>query len=442
MTRMGLRGLVPLALAAALTISGTARAAVPTDNVKHLGVASCAGNNCHGAVKPVRGSSVQQNEYLIWAQKDKHRLAYAALTKPLGLRIAHNLGLPDAVSAPLCLNCHADNVPPDRRGPQFQLSDGVGCEACHGGAEKWLGVHISGATHQQDIAAGMYPTDQPVARAERCLSCHFGDPTDDQRFVTHRIMGAGHPRMGFELDTYTYAQPAHFVVDKSYIARKGKPNDAQIWAVGQAVDLEQRMAALMSPRHAPKGVQPELVLFDCQACHHAMNQLQWSPGTAGMSKPGQIALYDANAVMLRVIFARVAPAAAKAFDDHMMALHRALDDNWPAVQQAAGAVRQAVNQVIPALMSHDFSHDDMTALAAGVVVLGEGGTSYSDAEQETMALGSLAAGMKAWGYINDTQAKAMNGGLDGLYKAIVDDQTYRPADFARAMRDYQKTMSH
>ena len=48
-------------------------------------------------------------------------------------------------------------------------------------------------------------------RAGLCLSCHFGN---QEKFVTHRMMGAGHPRMSFELDTFTQLQPAHFVVDE------------------------------------------------------------------------------------------------------------------------------------------------------------------------------------------------------------------------------------
>ena len=71
----------------------------------------------------------------------------------------------------------------------------------------------------------MYPTDQPVARAQLCLSCHFG--TEQNKFVTHRIMGAGHPRMSFELDTFTAIQPAHYIADKDYAERKGAPNGVQ-----------------------------------------------------------------------------------------------------------------------------------------------------------------------------------------------------------------------
>jgi Cytochrome c554 and c-prime len=406
----------------------------------HLGVASCAGNNCHGAVERLKGSSVPQNEYLIWSKSDKHRKAYTVLLDERAVRIARNLGLPNAVSAEICLNCHADNAP--NRGPQFQLSDGVGCEACHGGARKWLGVHISGAGHAANLAAGLYPTEQPVKRAEKCLSCHFGDPADDKRFVTHRIMGAGHPRMGFELDTYTAAEPAHFIVDQSYIKRKGPVNDVQIWAVGQAISLIKRMDALIDPKNAPKGIQPELVLFDCESCHHPETELRWRPRPSTGLGPGAIKLYDANAVMLRVITARVAPAAAKVLSQQMLALHHATSEDWPAVVREATAVRQAATELVTSISSHNFTRDDMKALAGGVVAIGLTGddTDYSAAEQATMALGSIASAMKMSGALSHEQVTAMNDALEGLYKSIDDDATYRPEAFVTALKHFRKTI--
>ncbi len=116
-----------LARAAAVLIlvlvPAAARAQAPPHAAIHLGVASCAGSNCHGATRRSRDSYVQQNEYLIWAKSDKHHQAYTVLLGARSRRIARNLGIANAATAPLCLNCHADNVPPDRRGPQFQLSD-------------------------------------------------------------------------------------------------------------------------------------------------------------------------------------------------------------------------------------------------------------------------------------------------------------------------------
>jgi hypothetical protein len=330
---LGLGGVAALVLA--LATADRAYAQQESATPRHVGVASCSGNNCHGAIEKSKTSSVPQNEYRIWMDRDKHRLAYKALQDPRGIRIARNLGLSDAVSAAVCLKCHSDYVPPDRRGPQFQLSDGVGCEACHGGAQRWLGVHISGANHAENVAHGLYPTDRPFARAVKCLSCHFGDPADPDQFVTHRIMGAGHPRMGFELDTYTATEPAHFVVDRGYIERKGPVSDAKVWVVGQATNLVKRMDALIDPHNAPKGLQPELVMFDCTACHHSETKIRWRPRRSTGLPPGAIKLNDANAVMLRVIAGRVAPAAAKTLAQQTLALHRATGENWNAVVAAA-----------------------------------------------------------------------------------------------------------
>jgi cytochrome c554/c'-like protein len=423
--------------AAFLCLAAPALAQTANDNVTHVGVQSCAGNNCHGAVKPVAGARVQQNEYFIWSQKDKHSKAYTVLREPRSLRIAKNLGLPDAEHAVLCLDCHADNVPPEQQGPQYQIADGVGCEACHGGAQNWLGTHISGVDHKINLAAGMYPTDQPLARAERCLTCHVGN---ESKFVTHKMMGAGHPPMPFEVDTYTAIEPAHFTVNASYIERKGRPNDMQMWAVGQAVDVRDRMGLILDQQHAPKGgVDFELSLFDCQSCHHSMSELQWQARASTGLPPGRVKLYDATAVMLGVIARRVAPDAAKALHDHMLALHAATGENWDAVKREATAVRDAANALIPQLVAHDFNKDDAKALAGAVIASALEGDDfdYSGAQQQVMALESIVSAMKSLGYVDDKQLDGLNDALNELYAMVTDDQKYSPAAYADALKAFK-----
>jgi hypothetical protein len=430
-----------IACAAIIALAVPALAETTGDDGAHVGVQSCAGNNCHGAVEPLPKSRVPQNEYLIWSQKDKHAKAYTVLLGDQAKRIAKNLGLAQpAEEAALCLDCHADNVPPDRRGPQFQLADGVGCEACHGGAERWLGVHLTGVDHSANLAAGMYPTDQPLARAQRCLACHIGD---DKRFVAHRIMGAGHPPMPFELDTYTAIEPAHFVVDQSYIERKGQPNDMKIWAVGQAVDVKRRMELILDPKNAPQGVQAELSLFDCQSCHHSMAELQWQPGRSPGLAPGRIKLYDATLAMLRVTAERVAPDAAAALRAHMLALHAATGKSWDDVRQEATAVRDAANTLIPAIAAHNFDRADAVALAQAVIASGVEGDDldYSGAQQQVMALESIVAAMKNLNFADDTQIAALNSALEGLYAAVADDQKYRPDAYAEAVKRFKAKLT-
>src|SRR5205814_7949226 len=135
-------------------------------------------------------------------------------------------------------------------------------------------------------------------------------------------------------------EPSHFVVDQRYIERKGPVDDVQVWAVGQAVNLVKRMDALLEPKRAPAGTFPELVLFDCQSCHHPYNTLGGgAPGATGLP-PGSVKLEDANAVMLRIIAARLAPTAAKAVGPPMLALRRTTTENWAAVKPQANDLRR------------------------------------------------------------------------------------------------------
>ncbi|WP_309141110.1 multiheme c-type cytochrome [Novosphingobium sp. G106] len=189
----------------------------------YQGVASCAGSTCHGRSEG-DGKVVRQDELMHWQEPSSkggaHSRAYAALGSARGQKIAASLGLGNANSASACLGCHATNAGPGERGPRFQLSDGVGCESCHGAASGWLSTHYAvPATHVSNIAQGMIPLDNPKARASVCLDCHFGSGKPGQ-FVTHGMMAAGHPRVAFELDLFSDLQ-RHWDEDADYRQRKG-----------------------------------------------------------------------------------------------------------------------------------------------------------------------------------------------------------------------------
>jgi Cytochrome c554 and c-prime len=426
---------VLLLLFAEPALAQTQPATQPPPMGVHLGVATCAGSNCHGATERPRGSYVPGNEYLIWSKQDKHHIAYNVLLQDRAIKMARALGLPDAVHQKMCLDCHADNVPEDLRGAQFQLSDGVGCEACHGGASGWLGIHISGATHQQNVAAGLYPAEQPIARAEKCLSCHYGD---DTKFLYHRIYGAGHPRLAFELDTYTAIEPAHFVVDQDFIERMGRITDVQVWSVGQAIALVKRMDAVLDPKNNPKGFWPEFSFFDCQSCHHVYGAYAW-PTTTGLG-PGTVKFNDANEVMLKVVAMRVAPAVASALSEHMLALHKATQEDWPAVQREAAAVRTAAQSLVGELAHHNFTGDDMRALANALFTIAGDGSQFSHDEQITMALEAITTGLKSAGDIGEQQAKSIDAAMKAVYAAFPSQAVVNQAAFIKALKGLQQAM--
>src|SRR5687768_185860 len=90
-------------------------AEAPAADYKHLGVASCATSVCHGKLAPQHNKNVALNEYRTWTQEDRHAQAYRTLELAESKRIAANLGLPSATTAKLCLDCHTDNIPADKR---------------------------------------------------------------------------------------------------------------------------------------------------------------------------------------------------------------------------------------------------------------------------------------------------------------------------------------
>jgi hypothetical protein len=411
----------------------------PTVQPLHLGVATCSGSNCHGASERPAGSAVPGNEYIIWSKRDKHRQAYTVLLEERAIRMARAIGLPDAANQKICLDCHADNVPAEQRGRQFQLADGVGCEACHGGASNWLGRHISGATHRDNLAAGLYPTEQPAARAEKCLGCHLGDAT---RFVDHRLYGAGHPRLGFELDTYTAIEPAHVVVDKGYIERKGRITDIGVWAAGQALTVARQMKALLDPKHARPGLFPELAFFDCHSCHHPFDALHSPRPTLSGLGPGTVRLNDANIVMLQVAAARIAPEAARSLGVQIMALHRATANDPSSVKAAAAAIRDTAQGLVSLLAGHEYGNADIRALADAIIALGNGpdGWRFSHAEQTTMALESVEAAMKSAGVLGEAQAEAVKKAMEALYASFAGEASFRPEAFAVALRNVQRAI--
>lgn len=411
----------------------------PHGSGEHLGVASCASATCHGSATPLDGGVVPQNEVTVWQTLDKHAQAYNLLFNEQSKRIARNLGLPDAHTAKICLDCHADNPPAERRGPQFQITDGVGCEACHGGSSNWIRVHTindNANSHQRNISAGLYPTADPTTRARLCLSCHFGDET---KFVTHRIMGAGHPRLSFELDTFTAIQPAHFVVDEDYRQRKPAPEGAQVWAVGQAMGLVQILDGILSPKWGRTGLFPELVFFDCHACHKPMSANRWQERASLGLGPGVVRFNDAHLIMLRVAAGVVSPPLAEKLRQQGRALHRASQAGPQQWTAAAKALRTTAREASDMFERHSFTQAELKQLLDALVREGARGeyTDYVAAEQTTMAMGSLLETLRAEGWISETEYSRAESVMNDLYAAVQKDEQYRPAAHMAALRRVQ-----
>ena len=426
-----LKLLVVVGLFASVLGAGSVTAAeLPQyDNEVHLGVASCASGVCHGSVRPKSSSAVLQNEYVTWSRHDRHRIAYQTLLTPESARIASNLGLENAHEASLCLDCHADNVPLEQQGEKFLMSDGVGCEACHGGAGDYISEHADAATDRQhNIDAGLYPADQAADRAKLCLSCHLG--TAD-KFASHDIMGAGHPRLAFELDTFGILQPAHYLVDEDYRAEKWYGDNLVTWVIGQTRSTEQTLS-LIETRLDSGGLFPELALFDCHTCHHPMSEPRWLANRTGLP-PGSVRLNDANFVMLFALAQVAAPSLEMTLREQMTALHQAVARRQPLAdllasirQNIAIIERDAVSQAGPTMPLR---------LLRAIAVAGSEDqfADYVAAEQATMAIdmllnaASLRDEYRTW--------------LDRLYADVSDEDAYNPDELLATMVEFNRLLS-
>jgi hypothetical protein len=402
---------------------------------RHLGAASCASSACHGKVAAqIAGaggvkSNVALNEYRRWLTEDRHSQAYLVLDSQQSKQIAAKLGIVNPMAAPICLNCHADNVPAAQRGPKFQIRDGVSCEACHGGAEKWIDSHAGAtATHQANLALGMYRTELPRANAELCLSCHLG--TRD-RFATHAIMGAGHPRLSFELETFVALQPAHHVVDQDYIARKGSPNGTALWIAGQIESARRTLQLLQSPVGRGTGMFPELALYDCHSCHHPMSNLRWTRQRAGEGiQPGTLRLQTQHLLMLQAVAEIVEPAAVPELAAARQGLIRAGQTDVTSVMTASTRLLDWL-KARDAWSQRKFSADETGRIRRAVL-----GLAVADRSFDYLAAEQVVFGVQTLTYaLNDM--KLRKGALDLLFDAVKSETAFDAARFSAAARAAQ-----
>jgi hypothetical protein len=250
-------------------------------------VGSCAATGCHGgnAAEQLRGS-----EYTIWITRDPHARAYQVLFGERSQRIEENLTgrRQSAEKDARCLACHAADPGQVPAADRSLLADGVGCESCHGPAEKWRSQHYLAEWRQltaaQREALGFHDTTNLTVRARLCVDCHVGAP---DREVNHDLIAAGHPRLRFEFGAYLANYPRHWSTEKDKEGRRDF--EARAWAVGQVVSAQAALELLASRAGDEKKPWPEFAEYGCFSCHHTLQDRLWRrPPAPGGPKPGSL----------------------------------------------------------------------------------------------------------------------------------------------------------
>ncbi|HKX38312.1 MAG TPA: hypothetical protein VJN20_06650, partial [Burkholderiales bacterium] len=246
-----------------------------------------------------------------------------------------------------------------------------------------------------------------------------------------RMMAAGHPRLAFEFDTFTHLQPAHYGGARGAAGAEGLSDGARNWAIGQALMAQTLLELLVHPKRGRDGFFPELVLFDCHACHHPMSKARNAGARLGV-QPGAVRLNDANLLMVRHIARRVAPRDAAAISDASKALHVAIAGGNDALVQAS-RLGKLIEGLTLKIEKHNFSAEDLRAILESLIDDGLAGeySDYQGAEQAAMALQAVADFMSRRGVAS---AAPLRPAMGRLMAAVKDDEAYRPEEFADALR--------
>lgn len=348
------------------------------------GATSCSTSGCHG------GADEKGRQFVVWSQRDVHSRASATLTTARSARMAEVLGIPDPVTSLRCAACHAplqavQTLASAQLAPGVRVTEGVSCASCHGAAGDWVRRHTrTDFTHADKVAAGLKDLRDLHARATSCVACH-------QNIDPALVETGRHPRLIFELDGQTASEPRHWREAAGY-------NGAQAWQVGQVVALREASWALQQHPATPAEISRwQALLWVLQRAEDADNV--------------------PSAGSLRAI-----PAVAVA-------------ENYARAQAAADTLARALASAFDA-PSVPARLKKLAATHAGFT---DGSVDRTQqafrAERLVLALDRLLAALPVAARPPGASAR-----LDALFARVQSIPDFSPADFARELEAFAKTL--
>jgi hypothetical protein len=388
--------------------------------------AFCHGRTLDEAVRPFRRDLCLLNEGHVWQQQDKHAQAFEVLRGSLSQQIGERLGW-NVTSDVRCLSCHANqrpDVPPAADFEQQHLSEGVGCEACHGPGSKYDQPHSQpawrGLPPAEKAALGMVDVRNPLTRARQCFSCHIGQVAQG-KVITHEMYAAGHPPLaGIELESFALQMPRHW----RYLPEKGAlQNEAGFLAANYAGRLQPRselpqtrevivggvVALIESLRltadladGAASVTWPELARYDCQACHHELRVPSWRQQRTAAGVPGRPLAPAWPAALVAPALhvlgeADAATDARESFEQHMQQVDQAFTvrpfgDSTAVVTSARRAAEWLEQELLPDLEIARFDRSAARRVLDQILLEAQSGThDYDSARQLAWAAQVISA---------------------------------------------------
>ena len=315
----------------------------------------------------------------------------------------------------------------------------IGCESCHGASSGWLASHYAvPATHAKNVENGLVPLENASARASVCLDCHFGSAKPGQ-FVTHSMMAAGHPRISFELDLFSALQ-LHWDEDADYVRRKGRVDNLQLWAVGQAEAVQRSLSLFATSDHGSQGIFPEFYFYDCHSCHRQIydrstfkRSFETNPGRP--IRFGTPPYNDENIIMLSAVSRVLAPGQAETFDAASRNFHAAMNRGRGEAVAAARKLNAAADALSRVLAARGYSADTSFAVISAIAgkAISPRFTDYAGSTQAVMAIDTLLNALVRQGRITVGAAAGIRANINRAYAAVASPEKYDPATFRVAL---------
>lgn len=417
---------------------------VSNRNLQWQGVASCASMACHHGNQD---KGVQGSEYTIWINHDAHARAYLVLFNKQSEQINACVDggrFASAADNPRCLACHASQAPQGQRGERFRLEDGVGCESCHGPAEKWLGEHYRWPRDMPASAKealGMRNTKDLVVRTKLCLDCHVGRGDGN---VDHDLIAAGHPRLNFENGLFQARMPRHW--DEAAQKKTAPDLEVRTWAIGQALAAQAALELLAHRAQdgaAGRKPWPELAEYDCFACHHDLSdskERQVRKGTLGLMQWAP--WYHAETPALAGELALTDPARLRTSLQELHRLMGAPHANAREVADRAGKLATEYGSWLNRMPKQVEETRARRLLAAAARRdLDQATATWDDAAQRYLCLAALTHGLSD---LNPARRQVeLKQALDGLGRLLsFPDGFTSPVRFDRDRKDIRERLSN
>jgi len=237
-------------------------------------------------------------------------------------------------------------------------------------------------------------------------------------------MGAGHPRLSIELDTFTALEPPHYLVDSDYKQRKWAEDSVVVWAAGQVQAARQTVMLIAEHLKNSNERFPELSLFDCHACHHPMSDIKWKQQKSVSLPPGSVRLNDAGLSMIFPMVEVLMPEESSKFARLSRNLHLA--------SSKTSGLASPLNDLSVFLDGLEEKLKLIPGRSKDVMLeilkMGQEGKfrDYVAAEQAVMAVDLL---LQANGSKERSEAW-----LNRLYSTVENQDQYNPMAFQKAMR--------